>query len=641
MESGAAAADKFEDDPAPASNESPILAGALKGRETLVVVTPTKQLNRQHHESPTSTRAARPPRPTNNRDSPGLFHCCTKSNATTQYEKIAIIGMGMRYPNSINNETTLMEFLEMGGDAIRDVPPDRWNLEEFYHPDSNVKGKAYVKRASFLHDDDIKKFDPHFFGISPIEAETLDPQQRILLEIAFEAFQDAGIPITKMKGKKVGTFIGTFNLDNQSKRMTREALDELNQHSTQSGSSTMLSNRIAHVFDFAGPSISVDTACSASLVAMHLACQSIQNGDSEIALAGGVNVILLPYQMVSMCKSKFLAVDGQSKAFFDRADGYGRGEGAGVVLLKKLSRAIEDGDNIHAVIDATSVNQDGRTPGISQPSKEAQIRNMRSALEKAAMDPLQIGYVEAHGTGTKAGDPIELNALGAVYGLPSRRLAPLPVGSIKPNINHTEAAAGISGLIKAVLTVKYGRVLPHLNLGKLNQMIQFSDLNVKIPLFGERWHMDKGIHTAAVNSFGYGGTNAHAIVSHFVKDKRKLAKIRQQWRWKSKDEKNNNVTIQISAKSEVSLEGYIRRMSSWVKTHSDSVSIHELANHLNYHVDRFQYMLAFRVGGVEDFSMQLEEALCKPQRIPLQPVALSKQKIAWVFTGMVSFSDYN
>lgn len=420
--------------------------------------------------------------------------------------EIAIVGIGCRFPGGASTPSAYWELLADGRDAVRPVPADRWPAS-MHDEDPATPGRMYAARGGFL-DDPATAFDAAFFGISPREAETLDPQQRLLLEVAFEALEDAGVPLERARALATGVFVGGFTLDSMLLRF--RDLDQADAHTATSSSMTLLSNRISYALDLRGPSMTIDTACSSSLVATHLAARAILDGECELALAGGVNLMLLPNFQVVMCKGRFLAPDGRSKAFGADADGYGRGEGAGLVVLKRLDAALRDGDRIHAVLSGTGVNQDGATDGIAQPSGAAQEALIRAVCARHGLDPAAVGYVEAHGTGTAVGDPIEVGALGAVYGRPRQADAPR-LGSVKANIGHLEAAAGVAGLIKAALAVSRRTVPPHRAPGRVNPALHLDDRGLRLPFAPEPWPL-AGPAVAAVNSFGYGGTNAHAVV---------------------------------------------------------------------------------------------------------------------------------
>ena len=318
-----------------------------------------------------------------------------------------------------------------------------------------MPGKAYVKRGGFLQQD-VFAFDPEPFGISPREADQLDPQQRLLLEVTWEALEDAGIPIEKLRGSNTAVFVGGFTLDYQTLAYSAHNQRLLSSHTSVGASMTLLSNRISYTFDLRGPSLTVDTACSSSLVATHLAHQALLRGDCELALVGGVTLMLSPATTIAMSKGHFLSPDGRSKTFDASADGYGRGEGAGVIAMKPLELALRDGDRIYAVLRSTGISQDGRTDGIPMPSESAQRELGARVLKASGLTSNDIQYVEAHGTGTRAGDMAETRALGAVY--ERDREAPLLIGSIKSNISHLEAAAGVTGLIKAALSVQLRKI---------------------------------------------------------------------------------------------------------------------------------------------------------------------------------------
>jgi len=328
---------------------------------------------------------------------------------------IAIVGIGCRFPGGANDLESYWSLLCNGVDAITDVPPERWDRQRFFDPDPDKPGKTYMRQGGFLSQP-IDRFDAAFFGISPREAAFVDPQQRLMLEITWEALEDAGLAPGRLADSATGVFLGAFALDSLVSHMNAYNRYQVNPQAATGASLAVLANRISYVYGFRGPSLALDTACSSSLVAVHLACQSLYAGECTLALAGGVNVMFRPEYAMIMSKARFLSPDGRSKAFDERANGYARGEGAGVVVLKPLEAALADGDSIHALILATAVNQDGRTPGIAVPNGAAQEALLREAYRRAGVCPARVGYVEAHGTGTPVGDPIEAGALGAVLG---------------------------------------------------------------------------------------------------------------------------------------------------------------------------------------------------------------------------------
>ncbi|ALR11655.1 polyketide synthase [Mycobacteroides saopaulense] len=424
---------------------------------------------------------------------------------------VAIIGIGCKFPGGIGDPDSFWNFVLHKGDAVVDIPKDRWDADKYYDPDPDTPGRMYTRRGSFLTQE-FRRFDADFFGISHREAAVLDPQQRLLLETTWEALDDAGIAAQALGGN-VGTFIGGFMNDNMISRGLARNLEKINNFAAFSASQTLLSNRIAHALDFWGPSMTVDTACSSSLVTTHLAVRAVANGECDVALAGGVNVMFQPETFITMCKGRFLAADGRSKSFDAAADGYGRGEGVGIVVLKNLEQAQRDGDHIYAVILGSGVNQDGRTIALPVPNPVSQQRLAERVLNEAGVDPALVGYIEAHGTGTSVGDPLEAAALGHSYGQAAGRAESLVIGSVKNNFGHTEAAAGVAGLIKAALTVQRRTILPQVVLDKLNPEIPFDELRIRIPTEVEPYPDLGAPAYAAINSFGYGGTNAHVIVS--------------------------------------------------------------------------------------------------------------------------------
>jgi len=423
---------------------------------------------------------------------------------------IAIVGIGCRFPGGIDDPRSYWDFLMARGDGVVEIPPDRWSIDKYYDPDPDAPGRMYTRHGGFLTQS-LWDFDAEFFGIAQREAAILDPQQRLLLEVTWEALDDAGMA-GRVPGSGTGVFIGGFILDNVLGRSGPLVRHAINGHTATSASHTLLSNRLSYLLDLHGPSLTVDTACSSSLVATHLAVQAIANGECEAAIAGGANAMLQPETFISMCKGRFLSADGRCKSFDAAADGYGRAEGAGAILLKPLKLAQRDGDRIYAVIRATGVNQDGRTMAIPVPNPVAQEQLARRVREDSGIAAHEIGYLEAHGTGTAVGDPIELSALGAVYGAVPDRTDPVPVGSVKNNFGHTEAAAGVAGVIKAALTLYHGTVAPQFSLPNPNPDIAFDELRLRVPLAAEPLPGVPGRRAVAVNGFGYGGTNGHAIL---------------------------------------------------------------------------------------------------------------------------------
>ncbi|MBD0670318.1 hybrid non-ribosomal peptide synthetase/type I polyketide synthase [Streptomyces sp. CBMA156] len=434
----------------------------------------------------------------------------TSSPFAVPRERIAITGIGCRLPGHANDHRSYWRNLIEGRDCLTETPADRYDTATLGSRDRAKPGRLIGGRGGYI--DGFDTFDPDFFGISPREAEHMDPQQRKLLEVSWEALEDGGLRPGALAGREVGVYMGAFTLDWKILQFADLAFDTIAAHTATGTMMTMVSNRISHCFDFRGPSVSIDTACSSSLVAVHLACQSLLRGETELALAGGALLHMAPQYTIAETKGGFLSADGRSRAFDASADGYVRAEGVGVVVLKRLSDALRDGDPVHAVIIGSGVNQDGRTNGITVPSADAQVTLIERVCAEAGVLPGSLQYVEAHGTSTPVGDPIEAAALGRVLGIGRRAGDRCYVGSVKTNIGHTEAAAGVAGLIKTALALRHRRIPPHLNLERPNPGIDLAALPFEIPTAPVEWPEHRGPARAGVNSFGFGGTNAHVLL---------------------------------------------------------------------------------------------------------------------------------
>lgn len=426
-------------------------------------------------------------------------------------EPIAVIGMACRFPGGAENIEGYRALLEEGRDGICDVPSDRWDGARYYDPDPAVPGKTQTNRAGFLREP-IDRFDSAFFHLSPLEAASMDPQQRMLIEVCWEAFEHAGVDPETFKGTRTGVFCGIANSDYAAAHLRSGDPLRIDGYSVTGSALSAAVGRLSYLFGFEGPNMALDTACSSSLVAVHLACRSLRSGESDAAVAGGINLILTPEGHIGFSKLRALSPDGRCKSFDDAADGYGRGEGCGLVVLKRLSDARRDNDPVWALVRGSAVNQDGRTNGFTAPSSLAQEKVLRAALADAALQPGDIGYLEAHGTGTPLGDPIEMEAIGKVYGTGRDGNAPLYVGSAKANIGHLEAAAGIASLLKAVLMVGNGSIFPQIHFHTPNRHIPWQGLAVKIARESLPWLSGTSPRGAAVSSFGFSGTNAHVIL---------------------------------------------------------------------------------------------------------------------------------
>ncbi len=423
-------------------------------------------------------------------------------------EPIAIVGLSCRFPGSPDPEA-FWRTLRDGIDAVTEVPDDRWDKDAYYDRDPSVANKIRALQGGFLHQVDL--FDPGFFGISGREAESMDPQQRLLLEVSWEALENAGIAASNLRGSSTGVFVGITTSD-YARLGTENDSTDLDIYSATGGSLNVAAGRISFVLGLNGPAIAVDTACSSSLVALHLACQSLRGRECDLALAGGVNMLLAPEPFICLAKWGMMAADGRCKTFDERADGFVRGEGCGVVALKRLSDALAAGDRVLALIRGTAINQDGASSGLTVPNGLAQQAVVRAALKAAGLEPHDVDYLEAHGTGTAVGDPIELEALAAVLGKDRPPDRPLRVGSVKTNIGHLESASGIAGLIKVVLSMGKEEIPRQLHFRKLNPRISLGNVPIEIPVTAIAWPRTERPRIAGVNSFGFSGTNAHVIL---------------------------------------------------------------------------------------------------------------------------------
>ncbi|MBI2838246.1 MAG: amino acid adenylation domain-containing protein [Acidobacteria bacterium] len=423
-------------------------------------------------------------------------------------EPIAIIAMGCRFPGGAKSPDAYWDLLERGVDAISDVPPDRWNVDEFYHPDPATPGKMSGRWGGFL--DKVDEFDAGFFGISPREAARMDPQQRLLLEVAWEALEDAGQPAESLAGSPTGVFVGSCATDYSWLQFADPS--QIDAYTGTGTSLSILAGRLSYLLDLRGPSVSLDTACSSSLVAVHMACQSLRSRECNMALAGGVNVILSPLSTICMSQMRMMAADGRCKTFDARADGFVRGEGCGVVVLKRVSDALTDGDPIVALIRGSAVNGDGRSVGLTAPNGLSQQAVITQALRNAGVSPSQLSYVETHGTGTSLGDPIEIEALASAIGPRVSENHRCAIGSVKTNLGHLEAAAGIAGLIKVALSLKHKTIPPILHFSRLNPNISLEGTPFVIPTEPMAWPNGSERRLAGQSAFGWSGTNAHVIL---------------------------------------------------------------------------------------------------------------------------------
>jgi acyl transferase domain-containing protein/thioesterase domain-containing protein/acyl carrier protein len=546
-----------------------------------------------------------------------------KSRHNSEKQPIAIIGIGCRFPGGANSPQAFWKLLRDGTDAITEVPADRWNVDTFYNPDTAKPGKIRTRWGGFI--EQIDQFDAQFFGISPREAVRIDPQQRLLLEVAWEALEDGGQVPERLAGSSTGVFIGIYTSDYHDIQLCdRNSIDA---YANLGSFYCIAANRISYLLNLNGPSMAVDSACSSSLVAVHLACQSIWNGESTLALAGGVNAILKPEISIGFTQASMLSPDGRCKTFDAKANGFVRAEGAGIVILKPLESALEDGDAIYAVIRGSAVNQDGQTNGITVPNGKAQEAALREAYRQAGVSPEQIQYIEAHGTGTSVGDPIEANALGTVLGsdrIPGNYCL---IGSVKTNIGHLESAAGIAGLIKVALALSHRQIPPNLHFQTPNPKIAFEELRLRVPQTLEPWLNGNGPRLAGVNSFGLGGTNAHVVLAE--------APLHPPQPTLAKGGIAQSLLLPLSARSDEALRALAMAYKDFLTTEDFTLS--DICYTASLRRGHHNYRLAVVADSHKELAANLEAFLAEETRLGMSSGSLvpgKSPKLAFVFSGM-------
>ena len=542
-----------------------------------------------------------------------------------RHEPIAIIGVGCRIPGGANDPEEFWRLLHEGRSGVREIASDRWDADAYYDPNPDAPGKIATRFGGFL--DQVDRFEPQFFEIAPREALTMDPQQRLLLEVSWEALEHAGQSPVRLGHTRTGVYIGVCSNDYAQLLLEAGNPALVDMYYASGIAHSIASGRLSYVLGLQGPSISVDTACSSSLVAVHLACQGLRNGECRLALAGGVNVILSPEIFSALSRARMLAADGKCKTFDAAADGFVRGEGCGVVVLKRLNDAVADGDRILALIRGSAVNQDGPSSGLTAPNGPSQESVIRDALANAAVSPQDVSYIEAHGTGTSLGDPIEVQALGAIFGPGREAATPLLIGSLKTNVGHLEAAAGVSGLIKVVLSLQHREIPQHLHFQKPSPHIPWDRLPVRVTSEREPWNPLHGKRIGGVSSFGFSGTNAHVVLEEapIVSPK------------KSGNERPLHL-LTLSARTEPALSTLIERYAQRMEI-GEQVVLADLCHTANVGRAHLAHRLALTGADAEEMAGKLRESRSgntTPGIVRGCCEATDRPKIAFLFTGQGS-----
>jgi acyl transferase domain-containing protein len=540
-------------------------------------------------------------------------------------EPIAIVGAACRFPGGANDPEAFWQLLINGVDAIAKIPSDRWDVDAYYDPNPEIPGKMYTQYGGFLQQ--VDQFDAQFFGISPREAVRIDPQQRLLLEVTWEALENAGLVNNKQAASQTGVFVGVTTNDYARLLMPSGDLSQMDAYYLTGNPLNAIAGRLSYTLGLQGPCMAIDTACSSSLVAIHTACQSLRNEECTHALAGGVNLILSPENNVALSKAKILSADGRCKTFDASADGIVRGEGCGIIVLKRLSDAIADGDNILALIRGSAVNQDGASSGFTVPNKAAQEILLRQALKKARVEPSEVDYIEAHGTGTPLGDPIEIRALAAVFGEGRSLESPLKVGSVKTNIGHLESAAGVASVIKVVLSLQHQQIPSQLHLQELNPYVDWNELPISVTTSPTPWTATQERRIAGVSAFGASGTNAHVVLEEAPLLQPKIeSTIQRSLHLLTLSAKTNEALKQLAARYETHLA-------------DNPIALEDICFSANTGRGEFKHRLAVVASSTTEVSQKLS-AFAQGQEVAGvirdQVEGAISPRIAFLFTGQGS-----
>ncbi|RJE70884.1 type I polyketide synthase [Reichenbachiella sp. MSK19-1] len=539
---------------------------------------------------------------------------------------IAIVGIGCHVPGQIHGPDSFWEQLTNGINGITEVPKDRWSHEEFYDPNPDKAGKIKTNKGGFI--EGIDQFDNEFFKIFPKEAERIDPQQRLLLQTTFESIEDSGDRLDQFKGSNTAVFMSMFTNDYWDMQVDQKSRYEISPHVPMGSSLTAIANRVSYFYDLKGPSVSIDTACSGSLVSIHLACQAIWDQTADSAVAGGVNIIINPESTIMMSKGNFLSPDGHCKSFDEKANGYVRSEGVGVVYLKPIDQAIADNNKIYGIIKSTACNSDGHTSeGFTVPSESSQTRMLRNAYALAGVDVDKLQYIEAHGTGTPVGDPIETKSFANVF---SKRSAehPLMIGSVKTNIGHLEGAAGVAGLIKLALSIKNKKIPGNLHFNKINPKIDLQNWKLKVVSKNTDWpaQPDGSPRIGGVNSFGAGGTNAHLVLQEYIPSDDSLTQT-------NIDTEENQYLFHTSAETTLSLNNLLREYKDYLSTSKNS--LRDICYNIGKHRSDLKHRIAIAGSDKGDIITKIDAYLDGNTLagVVVDEVDTPAQKIAFVFTG--------
>jgi acyl transferase domain-containing protein/1-acyl-sn-glycerol-3-phosphate acyltransferase/NAD(P)-dependent dehydrogenase (short-subunit alcohol dehydrogenase family)/acyl carrier protein len=540
---------------------------------------------------------------------------------------IAIVGIGCRFPGGADNPHKFWELLKAGFDAITEIPASRSEFLELFDSDPRKPGRSYSRWGGFLKDVDL--FDAQFFQISPREAVRIDPQHRLLLELVWEACEDGGLPPDQLAGSRTGVFVGISTHDYGDVQMYPQNRGQLDLYSNSGTATSIAANRISYIYDLRGPSFSVDTACSSALTALHLACQSLRNGDCDQAIVGGAQLVLRPELTIGFCKASMLSRDGRCKAFDASANGYVRSEGAGVVILKPLDAALAERSPIYAVIRATAINQDGHTNGMTFPSQSAQRIMLEEALAKAGIAPSDVQYVEAHGPGTPVGDPVEAAAIGAALSKGRAEDDFCAIGSVKTNIGHLEAASGMPGLIKVALALKHRQIPPSLHFHQANESIDFQALRLRVVTALESWPHPTRPAIAGLNSFGFGGANAHVLL-----EEPPPSPAREAGETEGRETEEARLLV-ISAKSQEALTALARSYTERLNE-ATGPPLGDLCRTAALGRTHHDFRASIVASRKEDFAESLSAFVAGENRanIASGQVPSAQPKVAFVYTGM-------